>query len=83
MHIPVGFGVQVNENIFGFVETDIAQIEISDSDSGFIFADFLPLNIGAFFSPSNTMDFGGQISWFDLSDAADYVTIVGMARLHM
>ncbi len=83
LQLPVGFAYQVNPQIYAFANTNLAVIEISDADSGVFGADFIPLSLGAFFSPSNTMDFGASLDLGDLkADEIDYA-IIGHARLHM
>jgi opacity protein-like surface antigen len=82
--IPVGIGYQVSPQIFAHVDTNIADIEIKDTGgSAFIGADRTPLAVGAFFSPSNTMDFGATLGFPNLEDAGDFLYVVGSARLHM
>jgi hypothetical protein len=85
LSLPAGVAFQATPNIYAYVNTNIANIAISDADGidGFIFADFIPLQAGATFSPSNTMDFGASIGWFDLDNASDFMFIFGSARLHM
>lgn len=83
LQLPVGVSFQASPQLYAFVNTNIATIEIADSTSGFIFADFIPLEVGAFFSPSNTMDFGASLAWGDLKEASDVIAIFGTARLHM
>jgi len=81
--LPVGVSYQVSPALYAFVNTSIGNLSIADSTTTFIFADNLPLAVGAFFSPSNTMDFGGQLSWFDLKEASDTIAITLSARLHL
>jgi opacity protein-like surface antigen len=70
--LPVGIGFQAAPNIYAAVQTQVLNIGISEADSGFIFADYLPLSLGATFSPSNTLDVGASITWGDFlaEDAA-------------
>lgn len=82
--LPVGVGFQVNPQIFAHVDTAIANISISNSETAVFGADFIPLAVGAFFSPSNTMDFGAQIAFPDLKEiGTDVMSITGAARLHL
>jgi hypothetical protein len=83
INVPVGVGIQVNPQIFAHVDTNIATIGLDPSGSAFIFADFIPLQVGAFFSPSNTMDFGANIVWFDLKEFSDTIGATVDVRLHM
>ncbi len=81
--LPVGVGYQVNPQIFAHIDTNLASISIADSETAVFGADFIPLTVGAFFSPSNTMDFGGSVGWFDLKESSDFIFINLNARLHM
>jgi hypothetical protein len=83
LQLPVGFAYQASPQIYAFANTNLAVIEISDAETGFFGADFVPLSLGAFFSPSNTMDFGASLDLGDLTaDEIDF-GIIGHARLHM
>ena len=83
--LPVGVAYQAAPNIHVAVQTKVLNIGISETDSGFIFADYLPLSIGATFSPSNTLDIGASISWLDLTaDEGVEHPLLGLhGRLHM
>lgn len=85
LSLPVGVAYQVNPQIYAYLNTTIGHIGIADADGvdGFLFADFIPLQVGGMFSPSNTMDFGASIGWFDLDAASDSMFVFGSARLHM
>jgi hypothetical protein len=79
----VGFAFQASPQIYAFANTNLAVIEISDAESGFIFADFIPLSLGAFFSPSNTMDVGASLDLGDLKADEMDIGVILHARLHM
>jgi hypothetical protein len=83
LQIPVGFAFQASPQIYAFANTNLAVIEISDAESGFIFADFIPLSLGAFFSPSNTMDVGASLDLGDLKADEMDIGVILHARLHM
>ena len=81
--LPVGVAYQASPSIYAFVNTSIGNISISNSATTFIFADNLPLQVGAFFSPSNTMDVGAAVTWLDLENSADTIGFTLAARLHL
>lgn len=83
LSLPIGVSYQVSPQIHAYVNTSIGTLSISDSDSVFFGADLIPLTVGGFFSPSNTMDFGASVGWFDLKDNSDVLSIYASARLHM
>jgi len=81
--LPVGVGYQASPQLFAFVTTELASISISNSETVVFGADYIPLTAGAFFSPSNTMDVGASIGWFDLKEASDFLFIGLHGRLHI
>jgi len=81
--LPVGVAYQASPALHAFVNTNLASISIADSETVVFGADFIPLQVGAFFSPSNTMDFGASVAWFDLKEASDTLFIGLSGRLHM
>lgn len=83
LDLPVGVSYQVSPQIYAFLNTNIAQISIANSETGVFGADFIPLAVGAFFSPSNTLDVGAQIIWGDLKESSDVIAINLGAQLHM
>src|SRR5690606_30541244 len=48
--IPVGFGYQAMPQLYAFATTQLATLAISNGDSAFIFADYIPLGLGALYS---------------------------------
>jgi hypothetical protein len=83
LSLPVSVVYQASPKIFAHVDTNIGNISIKDSATAFIFADNIPLAVGAFFSPSNTMDLGATLDLFDLKNAGDVIAAFVSARLHM
>lgn len=72
--LPVGVGLQAAPNVFVFAETEIANIYLSNgpgnSSGAFIFSDFIPIALGAYFSASDQLDLG--VTFLDdLKNAGD------------
>lgn len=65
--LPIGIGVQPTSAIYAQVDTVLASFGISDADSVFFGADVIPVNVGAYYSPSNMLDVGAGVST-DLKD---------------
>ncbi len=80
IQLPVAFGYQVNNQIYAEAGTNLGIIEISDADTQFIFADFIPIAISGFFSPDNTIDVGASLSTDLKNDAFDPLEILLIAR---
>jgi len=83
INLPVGFAFQATPNIFAYAQTNLFNIGIEPSGSSFIFADNIPLTVGAWYSPSNKMDIGASIGAFDLPDIADLFVFTISARLYL
>ncbi len=79
--LPIGFGLQATKNIFASVQTSLATIGIEPSGSAFIFADVTPIQVSAFYSPSNKMDFGLSVGATNVGDFADVFVFLATARL--
>lgn len=58
LSLPVGFGYQATPNLFVAAETNIADIEISDYETQFIFDNTIPLGLRAFYAVNNMIDVG-------------------------
>lgn len=61
LQLPVGFAYQATPMVYVETLTNLARIEISDVDSGFIFADFIPVNVTGFYSLNANMDIGAGL----------------------
>lgn len=83
VQVPVGVGYQVKPSLYAFAETTLAHLEISDSPSEFMFADFLAFAAGGFYTPFRTLDLGASIAWGDLIDDADDLAVMASLRLHL
>lgn len=66
--IPLGFGFQATPQLYAFATTNLLTLGISNSDSSFIFADYIPLGIGGVFSVNKNID---VVATFDLLDLKD------------
>jgi hypothetical protein len=58
--LPVGAAYQLAPNIWGYVQTEIADFLVNNGgNTAFIFADFIPITIGGFYSlPAPKLDIG-------------------------
>lgn len=76
--LPVGVGYQATPKIYAFLATNLANIKISHTSNALLFADFIPLTIGGFYSLGK-FDLGAVFS-DDLRQAADYLSLSFVAR---
>jgi len=70
--LPVGLGWQVNPKAFAWAQTAVAHIKLANTENAFIFADYIPLEIGALFRAKKDIDVGGYLSFPDLEHAGDF-----------
>ena len=80
--IPVGVGLQATPNVYAFLATEFATFGFSNSNNAFIFSDYIPLAVGAFYSPSNKLDVGVTFA-DDLKNASDFYVITVSARAYL
>ena len=78
--VPIIFAIQATPNVYAEVGTEVATIEIADSDSLFFGADYIPLEVVGFFSPNNMLDIGAGVVWGDLKEESDSLTFLVLAR---
>jgi hypothetical protein len=82
LNVPIGVGLQATSNVFASVQTNVASIGLSPSGSNAIFgADTVPLTLGAFYSPSNKMDLGVNLSADLKNSPADAFVVGVVARM--
>ncbi len=78
--VPVGFGYQAMPQLYAFATTQLASLSISNSDTTFIFADYIPLGLGALYSVNKNIDVAGQIELGDLKEGFDLFAFTIGAR---
>ena len=70
LSLPVGAGYQATPELWAQVDTNIANIEIADYTTGFIFADFIPLNLSVIYNLKPALDITASIGFTDLKNNA-------------
>jgi hypothetical protein len=78
LDLPVGAGFQATPKIYAFATLDLAHIGMSNTNSAFVFADFIPLALGGFYA-ANKIDIGAVLG-DDLKQGADYLRFDIVAR---
>jgi hypothetical protein len=81
LDLPIGIGVQPTSAIYAQVDTVLASVGVSDADTAVFGADIIPLNVGAFYSPSNMIDVGAGVST-DLKAAGDTLAFFAALRYY-
>jgi|SRR5580704_7847845 hypothetical protein len=79
--LPVGVGLQATPQIYAFAAINLADFYFTNGPKSvdLLFADFIPLEIGAFYSMNSTLDLGITFS-DDLEHAGDYFALALAAR---
>lgn len=90
--LPVGAGMQVTPQIFGFVETNLATFRLANANGADtvspIFSDAemggigIPLALGGYFGVSKQLHVGAQLTFPDLAHAGDLWGIAFGARFY-
>jgi hypothetical protein len=81
--VPVGVQFQATPQLNAFVNTELATISISNSDSIFFGADYIPLGVGGLFAVNHNIDVAASFNLFNLKENAfDIYTFTIGARWH-
>jgi hypothetical protein len=78
LELPVGFGMQATPKLYAFASLNFAHIRIANTQTAIMFADFIPLTLGAFYT-LNKLDLGVVFS-DDLKQGTDYLRLDTVAR---
>jgi hypothetical protein len=81
IELPVGIAFQATPNVYTFASINIANIKIHDTVNAFMFADFIPIALGGFYS-MDKLDIGAVFS-DDLEHAGDHLAFSLTARYFM
>jgi len=76
--IPIGVGFQAAPNIFVWANTSVAHIKISNASNAFLFADYIPLNVGLDYSVDQHLQVGGYLTLPDLENAKFDLLVFGV-----
>lgn len=80
--LPIGVGFQLNAQLYLFGETELASLDLKDSETMALFADYIPLTAGAVFTLSKKFEVGGLLYTDLKNDAFDTLLIEGFARAY-
>lgn len=82
LRLPVGVGFQLNDQLYLYGETELAVLDLKDSQTLALFADYIPLYAGAVFSLSKKLEVGGQLYTDLKNDAFDTMSIEVLGRAY-
>jgi hypothetical protein len=78
IEVPIGIGVQPISKLYAFASFNIAHIRIANTQSAYLFGDFIPIVLGGFYSLAKA-DIGFVFS-DDLKQGTDYLRFDAMLR---
>jgi hypothetical protein len=61
LDIPIGLGYQINPKLYALGALDLAHIRIANTENAFLFRDFIPVSLGAFYV-LDKLDLGATLS---------------------
>ena len=67
--VPVGVGIQASPQAFLWLNTSVARLGISNSNNAFLFADFIPLNVGLNYAVDRHLDVNAFLTLPDLKES--------------
>jgi len=73
LELPIGLGYQATPNVYAFGMLNLAHIRLQNTANAFLFADFIPLALGGFYT-RKTVDVGVLFS-DDLKQGTDYLRL--------
>jgi len=76
--IPIGVGLQVAPNAFVWANTSIAHIKFSNTSNAFLFADYIPLNVGFDYSVDQHLQVGAYLTLPDLENSKFDLLVFGI-----
>jgi hypothetical protein len=81
-HLPVGLGYQLDGKLYLYGEIELAKLNINADANAFLFADYVPLRLGGFYSVSHQLDVGLAFEFPDLKDLAGGYAVLLRARAY-
>lgn len=76
--IPVGVGLQLAPQAFLYANTAIAHIKIANAENAFVFADYIPLNVGLRYAVDQHLEVGAYLTLPDLKEAQFDLMVFGV-----
>ena len=78
IEIPLGLGLQPIPNVYAFASVNFAHVRIANTQSAYLFGDFVPLVLGGFYSFAKAEI--GFVFSDDLKQGTDYLRFDAMLR---
>jgi opacity protein-like surface antigen len=82
LNIPIGAAFQATPQLYAFAQTELVNIGLAHSGTTFLFADFLPLEIGGFYTVNKNLDLGATFNFGDLEHGVNALNLDVAARYY-
>ncbi|HEX4454057.1 MAG TPA: hypothetical protein VH143_24505 [Kofleriaceae bacterium] len=90
--VPVGVAWQATPQVYAFAQTELFDVvhvsetvgntTVSNTASNFLFADYIPLEIGGFYTVNHNLDLGAALNFGDLENGVDALAFTLAARYY-
>jgi hypothetical protein len=90
--VPIGVAWQATPQIYAFAQTELFDVvhvsvtegttTVSNTSSNFLFADYIPLEIGGFYTVNHNLDVGAALNFGDLKNGVDALAFSLAARYY-
>src|SRR5882724_3200913 len=81
LDLPVGIGWQGSPKLFAWVETSLAHVKLANTTNAWLFADMIPIDIGALYRAAKDVDVGGFFQ-IDVENPKDAFSLGLQARYY-
>ncbi len=82
LDLPIGLAVQASPKLFAWVQTSLAHVKLANTANAILFADVIPLQLGALYRATKDVDVGGFLDFPDLENVGNVFAIGVMARYY-
>lgn len=82
LDIPIGFALQATPKVYAWAGTTLAHIKLANTDNAFLFADVIPLELGAVDRATKDLDVGAYVRFTNLESTEADFTIGLVARYY-
>jgi hypothetical protein len=79
--LPIGIGAQLSPKLFGWAGITLAHIKLANTTNRFLFADIIPIELGAFYRMAKDVDVGGFFA-IDVENLRDAISVGVLLRYY-
>lgn len=83
LRLPLGVGFQLSEPLYLFAETELAVLNLKDSETQALFSDYIPLTLGGVFTLSTRLEVGGLVYTDLKTDAFESLFLEVFGRIYL